>query len=190
MSISSRLICPSELDLIYLPALTDSCLVTDGTSQSFPGIELVPTGTCSVCRAHSGTRYIRLYITRRPYLVKMASVWSLSWAATVLTRDSDSKLPKIMSSAGATEIFDIRLGETEFDILQDIKDGLRPEQGKEKTLPTLLLYDEAGLRLFENITYLQQYYLTNAEIEVLEKYADHIAERVKPGSVVVELGSG
>jgi hypothetical protein len=32
--------------------------------------------------------------------------------------------------------------------------------------------------------------LTNAEIEVLEKYADSIAERIPSGSIIVELGSG
>jgi uncharacterized SAM-dependent methyltransferase len=95
-----------------------------------------------------------------------------------------------MTTVGATKIIDIRVGETDFDILQDIKSGLRPQHGAEKTLPTLLLYDEAGLRLFEKITYLEEYYLTNTEIEVLETYADRIAERIEPGSVVVELGSG
>ncbi|KAF2690520.1 hypothetical protein K458DRAFT_413301 [Lentithecium fluviatile CBS 122367] len=95
-----------------------------------------------------------------------------------------------MTTTGATEIIDIRIRETDFDILQDIKKGLRPKNGDEKTLPTLLLYDEAGLRLFEKITYLEEYYLTNAEIEVLEAYADRIAEKIQPGSVLVELGSG
>ncbi|KAF2179994.1 hypothetical protein K469DRAFT_593538 [Zopfia rhizophila CBS 207.26] len=95
-----------------------------------------------------------------------------------------------MATSGATDILDIRVGTTEFDILQDIKKGLRPENGDEKTLPTLLLYDEAGLRLFEKITYLDEYYLTNAEIEVLETYADRIAQHIRPGSIVVELGSG
>ncbi|ORY18361.1 C-type lectin protein [Clohesyomyces aquaticus] len=95
-----------------------------------------------------------------------------------------------MATNGATEIIDIRAGPTEFDILKDIKKGLRPDDGGEKTLPTLLLYDEAGLRLFEKITYLEEYYLTNAEIEVLETYADRIARDVRPGSIVVELGSG
>ncbi|KAF2703649.1 hypothetical protein K504DRAFT_463379 [Pleomassaria siparia CBS 279.74] len=90
----------------------------------------------------------------------------------------------------ATEILDIRVGKTDFDILQDIKIGLRPADGGEKKLPTLLLYDEAGLRLFEKITYLEEYYLTNTEIEVLEKNADHIAQQIQPGSIVVELGSG
>ncbi|KAF2275579.1 uncharacterized protein EI97DRAFT_433991 [Westerdykella ornata] len=104
-------------------------------------------------------------------------------------RSRHSIIYPIMASHG-TPIIDIRTGPTEVDILRDIKLGLRPQNDGEKKLPTLLLYDEQGLRLFEKITYLDEYYLTNAEIEVLEKYASHIAERIKPGSVVVELGSG
>jgi uncharacterized SAM-dependent methyltransferase len=89
-----------------------------------------------------------------------------------------------------TEIIDIRVGSTDFDIVADIKKGLNPQNGGEKKLPTLLLYNERGLRLFEKITYLDEYYLTNAEIEVLETYADQIAQQIKPDSVLVELGSG
>ncbi|KAF2020110.1 hypothetical protein BU24DRAFT_341702 [Aaosphaeria arxii CBS 175.79] len=93
-------------------------------------------------------------------------------------------------AAAKVPVLDIRVGATEFDILKDIKAGLRPNDGGEKKLPTLLLYDEAGLRLFEKITYLDEYYLTNAEIEVLEANADRIAQHIEPGSVVLELGSG
>src|SRR5690606_12684249 len=57
-------------------------------------------------------------------------------------------------------------------------------------LPTMLLYDAAGLKLFEQITYLDEYYLTGAEISVLQKWPDSIAERIEDDSVVVELGSG
>lgn len=117
-------------------------------------------------------------------------VQALSRAALYPLRLIEATLSKEMPSKASTEIIDIRPGPTEFDILQDIKDGLRPEAGGEKTLPTMLLYDEAGLRLFEKITYVDEYYLTNAEIEVLETYANQIAERIRPGSVVVELGSG
>ncbi|KAK5287341.1 hypothetical protein LTR16_003838, partial [Cryomyces antarcticus] len=88
------------------------------------------------------------------------------------------------------KIIDIRREKDGLSIVDDIREGLRPEQGAEKRLPTLLLYDEAGLRLFERITYLEEYYLTNAEIEVLEIYADQIAQRIEAGSLVVELGSG
>ena len=38
--------------------------------------------------------------------------------------------------------------------------------------------------------HMGRYYPTNAEIEVLEAYAEQIARRVQPGSVLVELGSG
>jgi uncharacterized SAM-dependent methyltransferase len=87
-------------------------------------------------------------------------------------------------------IFDIRQERDENSILQDIKTGLRPEDGQSKTLPTLLLYDGSGLKLFEKITYLDEYYLTNTEIEVLTKWAKNIAERIPDKSVIVELGSG
>lgn len=46
------------------------------------------------------------------------------------------------------------------------------------------------MKLFEDITYLEEYYPTNAEIEVLENHADTIAERIPEGGRLVELGSG
>lgn len=49
---------------------------------------------------------------------------------------------------------------------------------------------EKGLKLFEDITYLDEYYLTNAEIDSLNKHADAIAEHIPAGARVVELGSG
>jgi L-histidine Nalpha-methyltransferase / hercynylcysteine S-oxide synthase len=88
------------------------------------------------------------------------------------------------------QIIDIRQEKDGYSLLEDIRKGLRPADGGEKKLPTLLLYDKNGLRLFEQITYLDEYYLTGAEIEVLETYASRIAERVPSGSIVVELGSG
>lgn len=87
-------------------------------------------------------------------------------------------------------ILDIRRNELQISMIDELHSGLRPPHGGEKRMPTMLLYDEKGLKLFEDITYLEEYYLTNAEIEVLERYADHIAERIHNGSQVVELGSG
>ena len=94
------------------------------------------------------------------------------------------------TNGSSNNIIDIRSDTDGFDLLKDIHDGLRPISGGEKTLPTLLLYDQEGLKLFERITYLEEYYLTRAEIEVLETFADRIAERVSQDSIVVELGSG
>ena len=87
-------------------------------------------------------------------------------------------------------IYDIRRGQNELCNRNDILEALRPNSEGNKLLPTLLLYDEHGLKLFEKITYLEEYYPTNAEIEVLESNCYRIAERIQDGSRVVELGSG
>ena len=87
-------------------------------------------------------------------------------------------------------IFDIRQGELDFSLVEEIRKQLNAGAGQAKRLPTLLLYDEQGLKLFEDITYLEEYYLTNAEIEVLRNHADEIAQHICAGSIVVELGSG
>lgn len=93
-----------------------------------------------------------------------------------------------MGSIQAPErIIDIRSDQAGTELKQEIIAGLN---GKEKTLPTLLLYDERGLKLFEEITYLPEYYLTNTEIEVLESYAKDIATNIPNDSIVLELGSG
>ena len=88
------------------------------------------------------------------------------------------------------QIIDIRSDTASFGLRKDILKGLHKQDGEEKTLPTLLLYDDLGLRLFEKITYLDEYYLTKQEIGLLEKYADVIADRIPDGAMVVELGSG
>jgi len=46
------------------------------------------------------------------------------------------------------------------------------------------------LKLFEEITYLDEYYLTNSEIDALTKHADAIAEHIPAGARLIELGSG
>lgn len=96
-------------------------------------------------------------------------------------------------TASRHDILDIRSDVAGFELKQEILAGLKDSNGRpkaEKTLPTLLLYDDAGLKIFERITYLDQYYLTGAEIEVLEKHADSIAARIPDNALIVELGSG
>ena len=113
-------------------------------------------------------------------------------AESLISLKAQSRQASLEKSAvpAKNRIYDIRHEAVEYSILDDIDNGLVPEAGGEKTLPTLLLYDAAGLKLFERITYLDEYYLTNAEIQVLENYADRIAERIQPEALVVELGSG
>lgn len=90
----------------------------------------------------------------------------------------------------SVNIVDIRDKDATFSAAAAIQDGLDPPSGKPRSFPTFLLYDAVGLRLFEEITYLEEYYLTNTEIEVLEKHARTIAERLPDQSQLVELGSG
>jgi dimethylhistidine N-methyltransferase len=51
-------------------------------------------------------------------------------------------------------------------------------------------YDEIGSRLFDRITQTPEYYPTRTELEILRARGGSIGERVAPGSVIVELGSG
>ncbi|CZT15493.1 related to TAD2-tRNA-specific adenosine deaminase 2 [Ramularia collo-cygni] len=90
-------------------------------------------------------------------------------------------------SESVPNIIDIRSDSAGFELKKLIKDGLH---GKEKTLPTLLLYDNKGLKLFEDITYLDEYYLTGQEIAVLEQHAEKMADRIPQDAILLELGSG
>ncbi|KAI1081723.1 C-type lectin protein [Whalleya microplaca] len=87
------------------------------------------------------------------------------------------------------DIIDIRQAAVEINLKEEIHHQIRPQEGPRR-LPTLLLYDERGLQLFEEITYLEEYYLTNYEIQVLRRSASAIAKAITSGSLVIELGSG
>jgi L-histidine Nalpha-methyltransferase / hercynylcysteine S-oxide synthase len=98
------------------------------------------------------------------------------------------------------EIVDVRFdGRTTGtdDICQQIVTGLN-QSANNKTLPTLLLYNERGLRLYDDITTeAPEYYLFAAEEEILKTHADEIVQsmhsregEVLPGEVVLELGAG
>ena len=71
--------------------------------------------------------------------------------------------------------------------MDDILEGLRAPQ---KHLPCRLLYDARGAQLFEQITTLDAYYLTRAELALLEASLPAIAEAVGPHARVIEPGSG
>ncbi|KAI1437191.1 DUF323 domain protein [Xylaria sp. CBS 124048] len=86
-------------------------------------------------------------------------------------------------------IIDIRRDSVQANLKEEIHKLFCPQEGPRK-LPTLLLYDEKGLQLFEKITYLEEYYLTNAEIDVLKRSVDAIAASIPSGAMLIELGSG
>lgn len=61
---------------------------------------------------------------------------------------------------------------------------------KPKRLPSKLFYDRRGSELFEQICRLPEYYLTRAEIEILETHGPAIAAQVGPYCMLVEFGAG
>jgi dimethylhistidine N-methyltransferase len=75
-------------------------------------------------------------------------------------------------------------------LLDEVLRGLSAPQ---MTLPPTLFYDEAGSRLFEQITALDEYYLTRAEAEILEVHGASVAALAAGGAgavVLVEPGCG
>jgi len=59
-----------------------------------------------------------------------------------------------------------------------------------KRIQSKFFYDERGSRLFEEITLLEEYYLTRVEIEILQKYLSEMAALIGPKAVVIEFGTG
>jgi uncharacterized SAM-dependent methyltransferase len=59
--------------------------------------------------------------------------------------------------------------------------GLQKPQGQ-RTLPTILLYDEQGLRLYDEITTkVPEYYLFPAEEEILREHGSEIVRLMHGG---------
>lgn len=85
------------------------------------------------------------------------------------------------------------------DIRQQIISGLTKPPG-EKHIPTIVLYDERGLRLYDVITvHVPEYYLFAAEESILKNHADQIVQAMYHHktdnddaykSIVLELGAG
>ena len=58
------------------------------------------------------------------------------------------------------------------DELAEIIDGLQQE---EKAISPKYFYDETGSQLFEEITQLPEYYLTDVELGIMDRYIDEMA---------------
>ena len=73
------------------------------------------------------------------------------------------------------------------DFGRDVLFGLSQVQ---KEVPCTWLYDHRGSELFEDITLLDEYYPTRAELRILRYCTPQIAQAAGPGATVVEFGSG
>tara|TARA_A100001388_G_scaffold119341_1_gene88271 strand:+ start:1863 stop:2777 length:915 start_codon:yes stop_codon:yes gene_type:complete len=73
------------------------------------------------------------------------------------------------------------------NFLDEVHNGL---SGKVKKLNPKWLYDFNGSKLFEEITKLQEYYVTRTEIGILEKNKSEIANLIGEKATVIEPGAG
>jgi L-histidine N-alpha-methyltransferase len=73
------------------------------------------------------------------------------------------------------------------DLAAHVLHGLARPQ---KALPSRFLYDARGSALFEQITTLDEYYLTRTEIGLLERHAGDMAALAGARASVIEFGSG
>jgi dimethylhistidine N-methyltransferase len=59
-----------------------------------------------------------------------------------------------------------------------------------KGLPAKYFYDDSGSALFERICELPEYYLTRAELQVMERHVGEMAALLGPGCELIEFGCG
>ena len=71
--------------------------------------------------------------------------------------------------------------------LDEVNRGL---SGKVKKLNPKWLYDFSGSKLFEEITKLQEYYVTRTEIRILKQNKSEIANLIGKKATVIEPGAG
>lgn len=84
-------------------------------------------------------------------------------------------------------VYDIRRNKEPLDLKKQILDGL---SSSDPELPSLLLWDDEGLRLFDAFSKTPDYYLRSKEMEILEHHVEDMAERIPSGSALIELGCG
>ena len=71
--------------------------------------------------------------------------------------------------------------------LREIVEGLSQVQ---KTISPKYFYDERGSQLFDKITELPEYYLTDAELEIMQNNIDEMAALIGKSASLIEFGSG
>jgi len=76
---------------------------------------------------------------------------------------------------------------TQFEV--DVLEGLRNEQ---KSLSSKYFYDARGDEIFQQIMHMDEYYLTQKELEIFEKHKNEIVQTISDGEPfrIIELGAG
>src|SRR5712671_2373578 len=73
------------------------------------------------------------------------------------------------------------------DFLADVIAGL---SSNPRTISSKYFYDERGTALFQKICELPEYYVTRAEIDILDRHRADIASQLGPSVELIGLGTG
>ncbi len=73
------------------------------------------------------------------------------------------------------------------DVMDELIGGLSQPQ---KMISPKYFYDEIGSQLFEEITELPEYYLTDAELDIMRTHVDEMAAQIGKRASLIEFGSG
>jgi EasF-like predicted methyltransferase len=79
---------------------------------------------------------------------------------------------------------------TPFQDQRIVRNGGAAPEIMVRSLPTMILYSDKGLEIFDKITFCPDYYLTNAEIDILKTWADDMVKDIDNDINVFELGCG
>jgi len=88
--------------------------------------------------------------------------------------------------SGAGQLY-LDIGSTDRDPLQEVLDGML---GNPRSLPSKFFYDQAGSALFDEITTLDEYYLSRTEHSILQDNVEEITSVLPNDVVLIEYGSG
>lgn len=104
---------------------------------------------------------------------------------------SDSRSSHLDASTLANgRIIDVRRAQNQSELANAIVTTLSNDDPI-RSIPTMILYDRRGLELFDDISRnVPEYYLTNAEIDILETQLYQIVDYIKDNSIIIELGAG
>ena len=87
--------------------------------------------------------------------------------------------------SGAVAVLDREPASSDF--LSEVIAGLSSQP---RTLPYKYFYDTTGAALFQKICELPEYYLTSAELQILQRYSSEIAAELGTGIELIGLGTG
>jgi L-histidine Nalpha-methyltransferase len=85
---------------------------------------------------------------------------------------------------------DVKVKTTDTNQQQFTKDVIEGLSRPQKTLPCKYFYDEEGSNLFEEICELDEYYVTRAEMALLQQIELELAELIGKDAIIIEPGAG